>query len=132
MQNPQEVYLRKWLETASPVEIVIALYEKMESLLQDIIELYEKEGENRDTKKEIELANRVSEILYYLKGTLDMKKGGEVAKDLNQFYGICITQLSRAMAEKNLELYKDLLKAIREMRDAWEEVKKRTAGGQTG
>ena len=76
MQNPQEVYLRKWLETASPVEIVIALYDKMESLLKDIIELYEKEGENRDTKKELELANRVSEILYYLKGTLDTKRGG--------------------------------------------------------
>jgi Sec-independent protein translocase protein TatA len=30
------------------------------------------------------------------------------------------------MAEKNLELYKDLLKAIREMKDAWEEVKRKT------
>ena len=30
------------------------------------------------------------------------------------------------MANKDLELYKDLLKAIREMRDAWEEVKKKT------
>jgi len=126
MQNPQEVYLKKWLETASPVEIVIALYEKMESLLNDIIELYEKEGENRDTKKEIELANRVSEILYYLKGTLDHKKGGEVAKGLNQFYGVCIAQLSKAMAEKNLELYKDLKKAISEMKDAWEEVRKKS------
>ena len=125
MQNPQEVYLRKWLETASPVEIVIALYEKMESLLQDIIELYEKEGENRDTKKEIELANRVSEILYYLKGTLDHKKGGEIAKNLNMFYGVCITQLSKAMTEKNLDLYKDLKKAIEEMRSAWEEVRKK-------
>ncbi len=125
MQNPQEVYLKKWLETASPVEIVIALYEKMESLLKDIIELYEKEGENRDTKKELELANRVSEILHYLKGTLDMKQGGEVAKGLNQFYAICIAQLSRAMAEKNLELYKDLKKAIEEMKGAWEEVKKK-------
>jgi len=125
MQNPQEVYLRKWIETASPVEIVIALYEKMESLLEDIIKLYETEGNERDTKKEIELANRVSEILYYLKGTLDMQKGGEIAKNLNQFYGVCIAQLSKAMAEKNLELYKDLLKAIREMKDAWEEVKKK-------
>lgn len=125
MQNPQEVYLKKWVETASPVEIVIALYEKMESLLQEIVDLYEKEGDNRDTKKEIELANRVSEILYYLKGTLDMQRGGEVAKNLNQFYGVCIAQLSRAMAEKNLDLYKDLLKAIKEMKDAWEEVKKK-------
>ena len=126
MQNPQEVYLKKWLETASPVEIVIALYEKMESLLEEIIKMYEEQGENRDTKKEIELANRVSEILYYLKGTLDMKRGKEVAQTLNQFYGICIAQLSKAMANKDLELYKDLLKAIREMRDAWEEVKKKT------
>ena len=125
MQNPQEVYLKKWLETASPVEIVIALYEKMESLLKDIVEMYEKEGDSRDTKKEIELANRVSEILYYLKGTLDLKGGGEVAKNLNQFYGICITQLSKAMAEKNPDLYRDLLKAIREMRDAWEEVRRK-------
>ena len=125
MQNPQEVYLKKWLETASPVEIVIALYEKMESLLKDIVEMYEKEGDRRDTKKEIELANRVSEILYYLKGTLDLKNGGEVAKNLNQFYGICITQLSKAMAEKNPDLYRDLLKAIREMRDAWEEVRRK-------
>jgi len=126
MQNPQEIYLKKWLETASPVEIVMALYDKMESLLKDIIDMYEKEGEDRDTKREVELANRVSEILYYLKGTLDMKRGGEVAQTLNQFYGICITQLSKAMANKDLELYKDLLKAIREMKDAWEEVKKKT------
>ena len=118
--------MKKWLETASPVEIVIALYEKMESPLKDIVEMYEKEGESRDSKKEVELANRVSEILYYLKGTLDMKQGGEVAKGLNQFYGLCISQLSKAMAEKNLELYKDLLKAIREMKDAWEEVKRKT------
>ncbi len=126
MQNPQEVYLRKWLETARPVEIVIALYQKMEQLLEDIVKLYEEEGENRDTKKEIELANRVSEILYYLKGTLDHKKGGEVAKGLNEFYAICIAQLSRAMKDKDVELYKDLLKAIREMRDGWEEVAKKT------
>ena len=39
-QNPQETYLRKWLETASPTEIVIALYEKMEQLLKDIVEMY--------------------------------------------------------------------------------------------
>ncbi|HID79084.1 MAG TPA: flagellar protein FliS [Aquifex aeolicus] len=126
MQNPREIYMKKWLETASPIEIVVALYEKMESLLKDIVEMYEKEGKNRDTKKEIELANRVSEILYYLKGTLDMKRGGEMAKNLNQFYGICISQLSKAMAEKNLELYKDLLKAIGEMKDAWWEVRKKT------
>jgi len=126
MQNPREIYMKKWLETASPIEIVVALYEKMESLLKDIVEMYEKEGKNRDTKKEIELANRVSEILYYLKGTLDMKRGGEMAKNLNQFYGICISQLSKAMAEKNLELYKDLLKAIGEMKDAWREVRKKT------
>ncbi len=125
-QNPQEVYLRKWLETASPTEIVVALYEKMEQLLKDIVEMYEKEGENRDTKKETELANRVSEILMYLKGTLDHKRGGEVAKHLNQFYAVCIAQLSKAVANKDLELYKDLLKAIREMKDAWEEVKKKT------
>ena len=125
--NPPEKYLRAWLENADPVDIVIALYDKMSALLLEIIEMYEDENKEHDTKKEVELANRVSEILYYLKGTLDMKKGGEVAKGLNQFYGICITQLSRALKDKDVNLYKDLKKAIDEMRNAWAEVKKKTA-----
>jgi len=126
MQNPKEVYLKNWVENASPVEIVIALYKKMEDLLNEIIDLYEKKGDKRDTMKEIQLTDRIFEILYYLKGTLDHERGGEIAKHLNQFYGICISQLTKALKDKDLELYKDLKKAIEDMRHAWEEVEKKT------
>jgi flagellar biosynthetic protein FliS len=128
-QNPKEVYLKNWVENASPVEIVIALYKKMEELLNEIIKLYNEEGKCTNPSQESYLNKRVEEILLYLNSTINYRDGKDVAKTLNQFYLICLRQLDQAIAKQDVNLYKDLKEAIAEMRDAWEQVLQKTRPG---
>jgi flagellar biosynthetic protein FliS len=123
------VYLKNWVENASPVEIVIALYKKMEELLDEIIKLYNEEGKCTNPSQESYLNKRVEEILLYLNSTINYRDGKDVAKTLNQFYLICLRQLDQAIAKQDVNLYKDLKEAIAEMRDAWEQVLQKTRPG---
>ncbi len=118
-------YLENQVKNANPLEHVVMLYSKALSCLKvakKAIEEGLKDPEN--IKKKAENIGRATEIIAYLQGSLNMEKGGEVAKNLNEIYDILITELVRANMENNTEIITKSIETLENLRKAWEEIRK--------
>src|ERR1039457_6630692 len=80
--NIQQSYREATVGGASPVELVVRLYEQMIKDLREVADAIE--------KKDIRLrTNRIKHailVVGHLQSSLDFAKGGKVAKDLDNFY----------------------------------------------
>ena len=69
---------------ASPVRLVICLYQQaIEDLRRAVIAL-----EKRDAEARTRAINHALVVIGQLQGTLDMERGGDVAKNLDRFYNV--------------------------------------------
>ena len=82
---------------ASPVRLVISLYEQaIEDLRRAIIAL--DKGAIEVRTREI---NHALLVIAQLQGSLDMERGGEVAKNLARFYGVVRAGLTEAQLKQS-------------------------------
>lgn len=122
MKNPAQTYLQNMVESASPLEHIIMLYNKAISCMEEAVELFDQK-ENFEKKKEfIHNIDRVYDIVSFLKAFLDMEKGGEIAQNLNQIYTIILSTLVKPDKTKE-ELIK-ITEILKELKGAWEDVRK--------
>jgi flagellar protein FliS len=82
MNNP---YLENMVANANPVRLVIMLYEKAINCLENALEIGDTEDFDMQRSKYEEMG-RALEIISVLDATLDMEKGGEIAKNLREIY----------------------------------------------
>ncbi len=103
---------------ASPLRLVILLYEQLIKDLQRALAAMEKNDVAARTN-EIDHGLRV---VGQLQGTLDMQQGGEVAKNLDRYYyGLRTTLLNAQIKILPGELRKHI-KVLLEFREAWVQV----------
>ena len=122
MNSVMETYLKNMVENASPVEHIIMLYEKACECLENAISLYD-DFDNFEKRKEfIENIDRVYDIVSVLKAFLDFEKGGEIAKNLDKIYTVILTIL--ANPNKRKEELMSVLEIMKELLEAWKDVKK--------
>ena len=78
--NPTETYKNSQIETASPIELVLMLYDRAIVLLDKAKnEILEKKYEEKNTS-----LSKVTDIVCELLTTLDNDKGGEIATSLSR------------------------------------------------
>ncbi len=124
MRNVAEAYFQNMVETASPIEQIILLYEKAIECMEKAIELYDEQNNFEKKKEFIENIDRVYDIVSALKSFLDFEKGGDIAKNLDTIYGIILHTLVKVDKQKE-ELVK-ILQILRDLKEAWEDVKKKS------
>jgi len=77
-------------------------------------------------KNEIEIRTREIDhallVVGRLQGTLDVRGGGEVARNLGRFYSVLRGSLLEAQVQASREVLGDLVTQLLALRDAWEEV----------
>ncbi|WP_457678614.1 flagellar export chaperone FliS [Thermovibrio sp.] len=112
-------YLKLQVETSTPVERVILLYDKAIVLLKEALVALE-EG---DVPKKATLISKVSRIVEVLNSSLDVKNGKEVAEALRRFYDFVQAGLFVANRDNDKEALKNLIMMLEEVKKAWEEVK---------
>lgn len=122
MKNIADVYLQNMIETASPLAQIIMLYDKAIECMERAIELYDSKEDLVKRKELVENIDKVYDIVSALKSFLDLEKGQEIAKNLNQIYTIILSTLVRVDKTKD-ELIK-IAEILRDLRDAWQDVKK--------
>lgn len=118
--NGQQSYREAAVKVASPVELVVRLYEQMvEDLRQVAIAI---------ARKDIELrSNRIKHaiiVVGHLQSSLNFDLGGAVAKDLDTFYNTLRDNLVALQFQPSHRGVAQLITDVLAVRAAWVEVER--------
>ena len=111
---------------ASPIEIVILLYEGAMTALQQA----ELAIEIGDIPRKINRLNRAMDIIDGLGAALNHEKGGEISGNLNSLYEYMKLRLSMANLKNDKELVKETRLLLGDLLSAWQEIGGRKQGTQ--
>ncbi len=121
--NPGFSYRESNVRGATPVRLVICLYEQaIEDLRRAVIA--QESGKIEARTREI---NHALTVIAQLQGSLDMERGGDVAKNLAKFYGLLRLGLAEAQKKQSVILLEEQISQLVEVHEAWLEVERATA-----
>jgi flagellar secretion chaperone FliS len=104
--------------TASPGRLVVLLYEGAINFLRKaIIALDEK-----DYMAKNHFIGKACQIIEELNVTLDMEKGGEIAKNLRSLYAFMLRHLTEANLTKDTEKVQHVINLLDELLSGWRTV----------
>ncbi len=113
-----EQYKKNQIETASPEEILIMLYEGAIRFLL-IAQKAHQEGDVEKCHKNIISAQH---IIREFMVSLDMEIGGDMAVNLYRLYEYLHYQLVQANIKKEMALIDEVLDHLRSLKKTWEEA----------
>jgi flagellar protein FliS len=114
------LYRKASTHGASPVQLVILLYEQcIEDLRRAIIAL-----EKRDIEARTREINHAIKVIGQLHSSLDMERGGEVARNLEFFYNMVRRGLVEAQATQSARTLELQISHLVLIHGAWLEVER--------
>lgn len=122
--NAASLYQGTKIQTASPMELTLMLYEGAIKFCNIAILAMEK---NDISKINLNII-KAEKIILKLKETLDFRY--PVAKEFDKVYDLIYNFLVQANVKKDRELLEQGLTYIKEMRDTWKEVMNLTRKGE--
>ncbi len=127
MSNP---YRQMELQTASPVQLVVRLYE---GALRHLREAQAHHEASR-VKDRSESLSRGLAIVSELRSSLDMERGGEVARNLDALYDFAIERLIQTNLRSDAAGLDEVIPIFEELHGAWSELARRPPedAGETG
>jgi flagellar secretion chaperone FliS len=108
---------------ASPVRLVICLYEQVIEDLRHAAAALEKRQIELRTRK----INHAIMVLGQLQGSLDMERGADVARNLEKFYNMVRLGLVEAQAKQSAGILEQQIAQLEMVCDAWLEVERASA-----
>ncbi len=118
--NAANAYKQTNIATASPAELTLMLYDGAIKFCNIAIMALEK----GDLEKCNENIKKAKKIIVEFRSTLDFRY--EVANDFDRVYDYIYWVLTDANVKKDKALLEEGLGRIREMRDTWKEVMKKS------
>ena len=115
-------YQKSAINSASPVGVVVMLYDAAIGFME--------QGKSAmafaDYDKQNTLLQKAQKIVTELMGSLDMEKGGEVAKNLMSLYSYAWNELIQANIHDKPECIEHALMVFTQLRESWVEIDKST------
>ncbi len=105
-------------EPSSKEELLVEVYERLLEKLRLAI-LAIKEG---NVKQKAEILSKVTDVIVILKTSLDMEKGGEIAKSLDAVYAFCLDRLLRANAHNDSKSLEEVIEVLTPVYEGFKEV----------
>ena len=128
MARGAEAYYQTHVQSRSPLELVVMLYD-------GALRFCEQAAEAMDggdmTAKGIAMSKAFA-ILSELQSTLNVKDGGDVARQLDALYAHMTDRLVDANIQRSSAPIRDVIKLLQPLRDAWAQVAAPVAGGDAG
>ena len=118
-----KAYGNNRIETATPAELTLMLYEGAVKFCIAIVGLEKNDYEKVNTN-----IQKCRNIIVELTSTLNMKY--PVAEDFKRMYDYIFALLTEANMKKDMELLERALEELRGMRDVWKEVMTKAKGPQ--
>ncbi len=127
MRHPANAYRQFSVQTATPLGLVVMLYDGALAALKRAIDAIEA----HDVPKKCTHLNRAQAIILQLEGTLNFEVGGEVAQTLKSLYVYARAQMLKASIENSPEILHSLMEKLTTVREAWYEADHRPADSPT-
>jgi len=124
----ENIYLENLVKTASPAKLVEILYEKF----LELVTSSKKDIENNDFLSANEKIKKAQDIITELNISLDLEKGGEIAKNLRALYNYIFKRLIDANVEKNVKILDEVIELVTGLLDAWREAMKKAKNSVKG
>jgi len=117
LSNPYQKYQQNQVETASPVKLLLMLYNGALRFIKGA-----REGIR---EKDMEKANhnivKAQDIVVELMTSLDMEQG-EISKNLYSLYDYANSRLLQANIKKDENILSEAENILQELRDTWQEA----------
>lgn len=117
----KQLYQNVQLQADNPLGLVVRVYDALLSALHRGAEHLEQE-QIGEAVKPIHLA---TEIIGQLQATLDLERGGEVAKNLDALYFYCRKEVLQAHVTKSPTRLRGVAQLLSPLRDAWAAAKEK-------
>ncbi len=117
-QNASQTYQTQAIMTASPAQLVVMLYDRAITCLNEAI----KAIEAGDIERRWQANSKAIDIISHLAMTLDMEKGGQIAQNLEQLYRFMVAQLVNVDVRNDPKPARDVIQLLEPLRDSWKEI----------
>jgi len=124
MQHPVLAYRQCSVQGATPLGLVVMLYDGAIAALNRAITAIE----SQDISEKCNQLRRAQAILAQLEGTLNMERGGEVARTLKALYTYARAQILKANLENSAEVLRDVIRNLAAVRESWYAAEHQAAG----
>ena len=111
-------YLRAAVQNASPVGLVIILFDQLINDLKGAIEAIEK----RDVEQRSAQLKHGYLVLQQLQESLDMEKGGTAAQHFAAFYSAVRAKMLEAHIQVRPEILRRQIDLLIDVRQAWQQI----------
>ena len=115
--------------TASPMQLVLMLYDECLRTLEKAEKAFQINGPNRIEAVGKNLLH-AQDVITELAISLDMERGGEIAQNLHRLYDFSINHISMANVQQKVQPVRDVISIMTELKEAWQEVAKQEPVGE--
>lgn len=116
--NAASLYKKNSVLTAGKGRIVVMLYEGAIKFLKMAVRSIE--AKNYEAKSKY--ITRAKDIITELNSTLDMKRGGEISKNLRALYNFMLSQLSVANLKLDCHALNNVISLLDEINEGWRSI----------
>jgi flagellar protein FliS len=113
-----EAYKQTLVQSRSPLELVVMLYDGALRFCEQAADAMDR----RDMPAKAVALSRAFEILAELQNTLNVKEGGELARQLDALYAHMHDRLVDANVQRSSAPIRDVIALLTPLRDAWSQV----------
>lgn len=106
------------LEGASPVDLVVSLYDGIIRFLSSAIDAVER----KDVSARRMYVKKAMDIIIHLQATLRMDVGGKVAETLSEYYSSMFAIILQASQLESRERFEHAISCVQTVREAWKKV----------
>lgn len=130
--NAYSAYQKTNINTASQGKLIVLLYEGAIKNLSTAVNYFESKGNilPGNIEKFGICLQKTQAIITELEVSLDMEKGGEIAKNLMALYVYFNEELMNAGINKNKEKITFVLEKLKTLADSWRQIVNTTANTQ--
>jgi flagellar secretion chaperone FliS len=126
--NGYNVYRQTQAQTAAPGELVVMLYRGAARFVASGIDAIER----RDIQSAHDNLIRAQAVITELLETLDLERGGELARNLADIYIYLRSRLVEANLRKDAQPAHEVANLLHELLPAWEAAARQAAAGAAG
>ena len=111
-------YQEATITTENKGRLIVMLYDGAIKFLK--LAVKEMEAHNFEVKGRY--INKAQDIINELNTVLDMDAGGEIAANLRKLYFFMLRHLSKANAQNNVQLVREVISLLEELNNGWRAI----------
>ncbi len=124
MSDPARAYRESAVRGASPVGLIVILYEEVIRSMRKAQRALASGAIEERTRS----LNHALAVVGHLQGVLDFEKGGQVARDLSTFYGLMRSSILDANVRADSQLMESVVTEFSKIKQAWQIVDRDISG----